>query len=80
MPITETTFSKRGSQGKRPGAVYVHMGVWYDPKTTSIHLTAPKEPDVHTRISNNPKSIRYQPKFFAQLKRLLERYNRWPGG
>lgn len=77
MPIVETTASQRGSKGKAPRSVYVHLGIWYDPKTGFMHLAAPKE-KLHTVISDKQGSVRYQPKFFAQLKRLLLKYKRWP--
>lgn len=79
MVLSETKVSKRGSRGGKPRSVYVHMGVWYEPETGFIHLAAPKEDSIHAVISNKPGTSRYQPKFFAQLKELLQKYDRWPG-
>ena len=78
MPIAETTTARRGSRGGAPRSVYVHLGIWYDKKTGFIHLAAPNEDDIHAVISNKSNSVRYQPKFFAQLRRLLKRRGCWP--
>ena len=78
MVVMATRVSRRGSRGAKPRCIYVDMGIWYDPETGYIHLAAPKEDKVCTVISDKSGTSRYQPKFFRQLRELLQKYDRWP--
>ena len=48
------------------------MGVWYEPETNQIHLTAKNVPGFHTTVSGNPSSeMRWHPNLFNKLAKLL---------
>ena len=78
MVVMATRVSRRGSRGAKLRSIYVDMGIWYDPERGFIHLAAPKEETAHTVISDKSGTSRYQPKFFRQLRALLQKYDRWP--
>jgi hypothetical protein len=56
----------------KPGnAVYLEMGVWYDPDHGHIHLTAKGVHGFHTTVNGDPTSKRGHPNLFAKLAKVL---------
>ena len=77
MPLQATVATKRGLRGARPREVYVHIGVWHDPKTGHIHIAGPKERTLHSTVCNKANSKRYHPSLYRQLRQILVRNRRW---
>lgn len=56
----------------KPGnSIYLHVGVWYDAKKDTIHLTARNVKGFHTWISADPSSKRCHPNLFKKLAKCL---------
>lgn len=68
----------------RPGTRYVTVDLdfWYDEKSKSIHLTAKKKDieDFHVEFTDVPGSKRRHDKTYEKLKRVLQKYGKWPEG
>lgn len=59
--------------------VSFRVNVWAKRSTRMIHIAASR-PDVHSTVSNDPKSKRYHPNLFGKLRRVLTDAGRWPEG
>jgi len=53
---------------------YMKMGVWYDAKSDSIHVTVPGPGGFHSTVNAkpNPKSVRGHPNLFFKLARAMQ--------
>jgi len=61
-----------------PNHIKFEIGVWYNKKDKSIHITGPTGENMHTTVNNNPNSIRCHQNLYDHLKRILEKYGCWP--
>lgn len=61
MTIQATRKSIKVHHGKKCSTVYLHTGIWFDKRTSEIHISGPKEYRFHSTVSDNPESKRYHP-------------------
>ncbi|MCY4463470.1 MAG: hypothetical protein OXC26_24210 [Albidovulum sp.] len=56
----------------KPGnSIYFEIGVWYNEKKNSIHITARDVHGFHTTVRQDPKLKRGHPNLFGKLAKLL---------
>jgi hypothetical protein len=59
--------------------VSFRLSVWANSSTREIHVAA-KEVDLISKVSNDPKSVRYHPNLFRKLRKVLANAGKWPEG
>jgi hypothetical protein len=57
---------------KNGNAIYLNVGVWYDPKDGQIHLTARDVKGFHTTVKSDGQSNRGHPNLFRKLAKCLK--------